>query len=310
MSPRFGLAAAVFACCTLFGRLLTAQSATPTRLDIWGEDGNRAAWLEQHGRTVSRRQAVVVAPADSFPEGWQQALADSLDRGVAALRRLIGAPYRWQRIAERPVKFYLSPGSFVSHGTGRDIVFISLPRVRDGKAPYLHEASHELLRPRARFPGSRRADTPAAADSARDDARMPLWLFEGFPDYLALTVAAAEGLHEGDVFDIGGLAAVDSVCAARANASASRAELLRVVGASGRLEALFTTERRRVAPAFYACAQSMSKYLVARIGVRRVVALFPAITTGSWARDIERAAGMSLAELRRRWLEQLGLRAP
>ena len=216
----------------------------------------------------------------------------------------MGAPHPWQRIAERPVKFYLSPDRFVSHASGLDAVFISLARMRAGSAPYLHEASHELLTPHAPFYDDEHADTIVAK---RVLAGWPLWLTEGLPDYLAQTVAAQERLHEGDVFQIGGLAVVDSVCAARAAAHPRRAELLRVVGAAGRIEALFTSERATVAPAFYACSQSMTKFLVEQIGVRQAVALFPAIKAGTWETEIGRMAGVPLPELRRRWLEKLGL---
>jgi len=304
MSLRFVHAVALVVCSALPCRLLAAQSIPAARLDWSAGDSGRAAWLEQHGRTVRRPHAIVVAPADSFTEAGQRALADSLDRGVAALRRLMGAPHSWQRIASRPVTFYVSPDRFVSHGSGRDVVFVPLVRVRNGTAPFLHEASHELLAASAPFAPFEYADTLLSRRSAE---RWPLWLTEGLPDYLAQRVAAEERLHEGDVFAIGGLAVADSVCAARAATNPRREEMLRVVGATGRVEALFTTDRGTVAPAFYACAQSMTKFLVERVGVRPMVALLPAIKTDSWEEELGRAAGVPLTELRRQWLAKLGL---
>jgi hypothetical protein len=283
---------------------LVAQPAPAARLDWSADDTSRIAWLEQHGRTIVTRYAVVVAPTDSVSAAWQQALADSLDRGLAAVRRLIGAPMPWQRIAERPVKFYLSPDRFVSHASGHDAVFISLWRARDGMAPFLHEATHELL---AAAPPFAPWEYPDSAAEARAAARWPLWLTEGIPDYVAQTVAAESGWHEGDIFAIGGLAKVDSVCAARVVTNGRRAEIIRAVGAAGRVEALFTTDRASVAPAFYACAQSMAKYLVETIGLTQAIALFPAIKTNRVDEEVRRAAGVPLAELRRRWLARLRL---
>jgi hypothetical protein len=304
MPFRFVNAAALFMSLAFPATPLAAQSAPAARIDWSADDSSRIAWLEQHGRTVRGRYAIVVAPADSVAEVAQRALTDTLDRGVTALRKLMGAPHPWQRIAERPVKFYVSPDRFISHASGQDVVLVPLGRARNGTAPFLHEASHELLFARAPFTPWEYADTLVAN---KMDERWPLWLFEGLPDYLAQAVAASEHLHEGDVFTVGGLAVVDSVCAARANANPRRAELLRVVGATGRVDALFTTDRATVAPAFYACAQSMTKFLVERVGVRQIVALFPAIKTGSWEKDLGQAAGMPLVELRRRWLDKLGL---
>ena len=304
MSLRSVIALALLVCSVLPCLPLAAQSTPAAQLDWSADDSSRIAWLEQHGRAVRRPHAIIIAPADSFTEVGQHALADSLDRGVAALRRLMGAPYPWQRIASRPVTIYVSPDRFVSHASGQDVVFVPLVRVRTGTAPFLHEASHELLAPAAPFAPWEYADTLAGNRVAE---RWPLWLTEGLPDYLAQRVAAEERLHEGDVLAIGGLAVVDSVCAARAAANPRRAEMLRVVGATGRVEALFTTDRATVAPAFYACAQSMTKFLVERVGVGTMVALFPGITTGSWEEELGRAAGVPLSELRRQWLVKLRL---
>jgi hypothetical protein len=82
------------------------------------------------------------------------------------------------------------------------------------------------------------------------------------------------------------------------------------MGAPGAVEALFTTDRIKVAPAFYACAQSMSKYVVELIGMEQAVALFPAIKQGDWVPRLERMAGMPLETLRRRWRARIGLAGP
>ena len=315
MPRQFRHAAALFAfvaCSTLPIRELTAQSVPPPR-DIWSGDDARAAWLEQHGRTVKRLHVVVVAPGDSVSEAWQQSLADTLDRGVAALRRLIGGPYPWQRIADRPatpLTFYVSPEqSFPGHGTGRDALFFALSEVIAGNAGLLREASHELLVPTCRavkpcYPSPwERPDT--VPQEVKD--RFPNWLFwYGIAGYLAHTVADAEKIQENTKFD-GGLAEADSLCAARVRAHPRGTELLRGVGTAAPLSGLHTTEARIVAPVYFPCTLSMTKFLVDQMGLGPVLALFPAIRAGTWERDIERSAGAPLPELRRRWLKKLGL---
>jgi hypothetical protein len=183
---------------------------------------------------------------------------------------------------------------------------ISLNRVRQGQAPFLHEASHELLAPPPPFYPY---EYPDSAAEERAAARFPQWLSEGLPDYLAQAAAAATGFREGDVFEIGGLTKVDSTCAARLSTSPRRPEILAKVGGQGRLDALLTTERQEVAPTFYACSHSFTKYLVDRIGVRAVVALFPSIQAGTWVADLAEAAGETLPALRRAWLRRLGGKA-
>lgn len=281
-----------------------AQVPAPSPIDWSEEDSARVAFLMVHGRAHASPPIIVWAPIDSLDPGWLAAFTDSLAAGVRGLNALIGGPYPWQRLGSRSIRFYLSPGRFVSHADGRDGVFISLDRVRHRDGPFLHEAAHELLVPPPPFYPFEYPDSLAEERAA---ARFPFWLSEGLPDYLAQTTAAATGFPEGDVFAIGGLARADSVCAARLAASNRQAEIRDRVGRSGRLEALFTTDRDEVAPVYYACSQSFTKHVVARLGLPAVVALFPRIPTGTWRTALESAAGEPLEHLRRAWLTSLGL---
>ena len=287
--------------CLLALSPMALRAQTPLNWD--SDDSARVAFLTAHGRAYRGAQVIVWAPPDSLQPPWLAAFVDSLATSLRAMRQLMGGPYAWQRLGERPVTYYLSPGRFISHASGAGAVFISLTRVRAGGAPYLHEAGHELLAPPAPFSPFEYGDSIAEERAA---ARFPQWLNEGFPDYLAQATASATGFHEGDVFEIGGLAKVDSTCAARLAQSPRRAEIVERVGRPGRLAALFTTERAQVAPAFYACSQSFTKYVVDRVGVRAVVAVFPAIPSGNWVTDLEAAAGTSLEALRNAWLKVVG----
>jgi len=278
----------------------------PAALDWSADDSARIGDLTKNGRRYPGHHAIVWAPPDSLDPSHVVALVDSLDLSLSALKDLMGAPYTWQRLGGRPVQFYLSPGRFVSHATGRGAVLVPLWRVQQGAAPLLHEASHELLATTAPFYPWELADSLARHSA---ETLFPLWLSEGLADYLAQATAAATGFHEGDIFHVGGLQHVDSVCAARLAVSPWRAAIVGKVGGQGRLDALFTTDRAEVAPTFYPCSQSLTKYLVQQIGVREVVGLFPAIPVGAWAAALETRLGEAVADLRRAWLAKLGLPA-
>jgi hypothetical protein len=300
--------AGILACslaCVMACHRVPQPAAQP--LDWNADDSAHVASLETYGRRLAGRQVVVIAPPEQISAEWQAALLDSLDRGVYELRRLIGAPLPWMRIGMRPVLYYLIPERLISHASGKDVVFISMVRVQDGRAPYLHEAVHELLAPPPPFFYDEYPDTLQAETQFQTQ---PYWLMEGLPDVLAQLAASAAGTREGDVFGIGGLEKADSTCAARLTENEFRVDLLRTVGGRGAIDALFTTDRIKVAPTFYACSQSMSKFLVEVIGMDRTVALFPAIKGGDWAAMIERAAGMPLAAIRSRWQARLGLDSP
>lgn len=286
---------------------LCAQQPAAQPLDWDADDSVNIAWLETHGRRLAGQQVVLWAPADLMSAVHQAALVDSLDRGVAELHRLIGSPLAWQRIGNRPIQYYLVADSIISHASGKDVVFISIYRALNGRAPYLHEATHELLSPPPPFYED---EYPDSAQAEAVFQAWPLWLTEGVPDVLAQQASSIAGVHEGDVFAIGGLAKVDSTCASRLTTNPWRADILRVIGGPGVVEALFTTDRRQVAPVFYACGQSMAKYVIELIGMEQTIALFPAIKNGDWTAMLERAAGMPLATLRARWQARLGLEGP
>ena len=276
--------------------------AGPQPLDWNAGDSARVAWLEANGRRMSSGSVEVLAPPGEMSEAWQVALLDSLDRGVAALRRLIGS-HAWQRLGDRPIRYYLVPERTISHASGHGAIFVSMHRVRGGDAPYLHEAGHELLAPPRPFYYD---EYPDSAQAEAWFQATPYWLIEGLPDLLAQHAASAAGTIEGDVFRIGTLEQTDSTCAARLAASPYRADLLRTIGGKGAVDALFTTDRARVAPAFYACARSMAMFVVETIGMDRTVALFPAIKGGEWENELQRSTAMSTSALRVRWQERLG----
>lgn len=284
-----------------------AQATTPQPISPWAEDSSRVEWLRKNGRSLAGRHVLVWAPNDSLSDAALRGLVDTLEIGVGALRSLMRAPLPWQRIQNRPVVFYLGPGRFISHGSGSGAVFISVSRVRDRLAPLLHEASHELLVPEPPFYREEYADS---AQGRRAEEQLPIWLFEGLPDVLAQKVAAETGVPEGDIFSIGGLARVDSTCAARIKSSARGAEILASVGRNVYLSALMTTDRPQVAPVFYACSQSLTKYFVDQMGMANVIALFPAMKAGNWEQRVQELAGRRVEILRSEWLKRLGLSAP
>ncbi|MEO7987792.1 MAG: hypothetical protein ABI766_14785 [Gemmatimonadales bacterium] len=304
--------------CTLRGRVavarcflplamashLVAQNPPAAAIDWWSEDSTRIAFVRAHGQPRTYPHVVIWSPSDSLDPRWLPSFEDSLAAGLDALRALIGTPRPWQRIGNRPVVIILSPGRFISHATGQDTVLIALVHVRKGWAPFLHEAAHELLAPPAPFSPYEYADTLVGEQKA---AVFPFWLSEGLPDYLAQSVVQTTGFREGDVFEIGGLGKVDSTCRVRLSGHPRRGAIAARIGGQGRLEALYTTEREQVAPTYYACSQSFTKYLASRIGLSAVVELMPAIPSGHWLAQLETRAGAALPVLRREWLAALNI---
>ena len=97
--------------CLFLGGMTGCGLATcePAALNWSADDSARIAFLHDHGVRVDRPNVVVWAPEDSLEVAALEALADSLDRGVAGIRDYMGGPYPWQRIGSRP--HHVLPGS-------------------------------------------------------------------------------------------------------------------------------------------------------------------------------------------------------
>lgn len=279
----------------------TAQAAAPTPLRWRDDDSARVAALHAGGVSVEGRHVVAWFPRDSVPVGHMRALVDSLDAAIPALQRFIGGPYPWQRLRRERITYYFVPERFVPH-TADSSVFIPLWRMMAGAAPHLHEAVHVLVLPSTPYYPWELADS---AEVARVRARLPLWLAEGYADYVAKGVAAQLPFHEGDGLGTGSHAQVDSICAERLRGPRG-AEVAPYVGAPGVLPSLFTTERGEVAPTFYACASSFTKFLAERTGAPFLASLIPRIMHEGIEGHLRERTGHTLPELRAQWLERIG----
>jgi hypothetical protein len=269
-------------------------------------DSARVAWLNAYGgRATGRLVDIWYSPGTLSPQ-HARALADSLDVAVDALVKWMGGTQSWQRIKSDRLRYYFPADRFVAHlKWPRDTLdaaplMISAARVQVGPAPYLHETVHALLMPAAPFFPE---EYPDSTTRERMDRRWPQWLVEGFAEFAAFEVAAATKFPEGDVWRHGGVAGLDTACAARA-AGPRGAESVRRVGTGGYLPALFGNDRREVAPTFYACSASFSKFLTRRTDPPFMASLFREM--GRVDETVARRTGKSLQELRLDWLRSIG----
>ena len=171
-------------------RAVIAETAQPAALLNWdADDGKRVAELSAKGERREGKLAILITPAGTIDDKQEEALLDRLDRGHAELRAIVGR-HAWQVMRAEKITYYVSPDRSVAHASGRGAVFIPLVRLQDGRAPYLHEAAHELL---AFFS---QPLTPDPSRAQRVRIARPLWLTEGLADYVGLTAADRAGVKE------------------------------------------------------------------------------------------------------------------
>jgi hypothetical protein len=283
---RIGLAT----CCLL---IASAASRAQQRLNWSADDGKRVRSLLKGGSRIDGAHVILYFPP-SLSRADADALAKRLDPAVEGLWRQVGV-HEWQAVPKRKITYYLHDDAFVAHASGRSAVFVPMARVRDGRAPFLHEATHELL-------ASRRGTTAAGGVTP---VRYPLWLTEGLADYIARVVADQLGIIEEGPFGPPTLSEADALCAERAR-TPDGARMVPFVGANVVPDVLFTTDRTRFAPTFYSCSLSFTKHLAEHIGLDALINLF-ALTPTDLVATMDRLVGRPLPVIVAEWRTRLGL---
>src|SRR5215204_3146435 len=169
------------------------------------DDARRIESLEKFGSVLEGAHIILYFPK-SLTRIEAEALIKRLDPAVGGLWKRVGV-HDWQFVPKGKIKYYLHEDQFVAHATGHSAVFVPMARVKDGRAPFLHEATHELLASKHKPPAN-------IVDSAV--VRDPLWLIEGMADYVSRLVAPEFGIVEAGPFGTPTVDGVDGVCAERA----------------------------------------------------------------------------------------------
>ena len=285
-----------------------------TSLNAWDDDKPRKESLELEGLAVEGRHVVAWFPrkvatkadsANSFStpkpplsDADRRAIVDRLDRGIAEAKRFIGKP-DWSFRGDPRLYFYFPDANFISHAPGGNTAFISLWRIRDDQAPWLHEAMHLLMK----VDGDWLSQPDGVAE-----ARMPLWLHEGLAEAISMEVDARTGMtHYSPLIDVPA-DQLDAFAAEHLRACPDPQRLLLYVGGRGKLPELFGEDRMKYAAAFYAASTSFVRHLARQDGGYQH--LLAAIASFDHETETyEGLSGQSLDDLKHHWATEIGLNA-
>jgi hypothetical protein len=84
-------------------------------------------------------------------------------------------------------------------------------------------------------------------------------------------------------------------------------EVIKFMGGPGAPEVLFTTDRQTMAPTFYACALSFTKYVVSQIGLDETIKLIPQVPLEGVQTRIEELTRKPISTARAEWLRSIPL---
>lgn len=265
--------------------------------NLYPGDSAGITHLIKNGTKLSKGRVIVWFPKDSLSTKRMNEILDTLNIGIVAAEKFIKAPLTWQVHRNgAPYTFYFRPDQFISHASCAGFVSIPFWRIKQGKAPWLHEAVHEMLNTNT---GNWFNESIPEEIWVKN---MPLWLSEGLPDYISMQVSQKLKLRQFDVFTNSLRINVDNVC--REDLKGSKADsILSFIGRKGVLTALSGKERQLYAPTFYHCSCSFVKFLAEKIGVDALIASLAAYP--SEIEELEKRVSPTLDDLKKLWLAQI-----
>jgi hypothetical protein len=252
-------------CCLL--ALLTLP-ASAQRLS----DGELRTHLQQYGERLSTKRATLYFEPQGLTPEQRKEFADLVDQGIRHVQSFLKLPGRKDKL-----EYYVSARVRISHFSGAGI-FLPLQRVAERNAPYLHETAHALI------PGDTRS----------------VWLAEGFASFVESSVSEKYGGYAGRVFVLGGNREVDREAQNHLETDGGKNAVV-YIAAHG-VPRGFYYDRLRVAAPYYVLAHSFIKFLVAKTGLKRVLALHrpeDAVTA------LEESTGKTAELWRSEWLASI-----
>ena len=270
--------------------------------NLWENDSLNIVYLVQHGIPITKKKVICWFPADSLTAQRMNEIADTINAGVTSAEKFIHAPLPWQvHRFDEPYVFYFRSDSFISHASLAGFVSIPFWRIKNGKAPWLHEAIHEMLNTKTGI----WEDTTIVSDEDWKK-NMPLWLFEGLPDYISLEVSREDHSYWFDVFSNSASMNIDSMFRENMNEKNGKASyILSHIGKKGVMTELSSKDRRLYAPGFYHGSCSFVQYIAEHYGIN--VLLSGISSFQKEEETIENLCGKPLADLKKEWLNKLGI---
>lgn len=257
-------------------------------------DDDRISIITTEGIKIQEERVIAWFPKDSLSIDRMKAIVDTLNLGISLAQQFFQAPQEWQQFSDDTIHYFFVPDNFISHTTERAEILIPFWRIKNAKAPWLHETMHILLR-------SKKGNWNEASTINAYFSR-PLWLAEGLADYSAFRLAYSHQLPIFDVQNIGGYLGMDSICAVRMRTEKGK-KVLEHIGDEGMMRELFGNKRRDYAPTFYGCSCSFVKYLAENYGLQNLVRANSEFD--SEHSTLEEYTAKTMKQLKQEWLNRL-----
>lgn len=264
---------------------------------LYDGDSINITYLISNGVQITAGKAICWFPKDSLSEQKMNVITGMINAGIVGAEKLINAPLPWQlHQPTEPYTFYFRFDRFISHSSQAGFISIPFWRIKEGKSPWLHEILHEMLDSKT---GSWFSKTVTNEDLTKN---MPLWLFEGLPDYVSQKISLSENLPLFDVFSNSRLTNIDSLFMKEISSDKS-SYILSFIGTKGLIPELSSENRFLYAPCFYHGSASFTRYLADNYGIKMLLTAISSFKKE--LETIERLTGKTLEILKKEWLQKL-----
>jgi hypothetical protein len=265
--------------------------------NVYKGDSLNITYLINNGVKIINGKVIAWFPKDSLSEKRMNEITVMINDGIRAAEKFINAPLPWQvHPPNAPYTFYFRFDRFVSHASNAGFMSIPFWRIKEDKAPWLHEAMHEMLYSKSESMLS------GSMTEKEQNEKIPLWLYEGLPDYISLQVSILEKIPKFDVFSNSASTDFDSLFVKDMSSEKGR-YILSFIGTKGIMPELSSNDRAMYAPAFYHGSCSFAKYIAENYGIE--IMLSGISSFGEEHETIEKLAGKPLEILKKEWLGKL-----
>jgi len=263
-----------------------------TRADRIAADNAITDQLRREGVKYETKRAILWVEKNGLTQKELEEFGTLVNQGILDIEKYTGIKFDKKHFQADKMEYFINSKPGISRGTPQNKPFIYLPlvRVKEKKAPYLHETAHKI-----------------AYKSIQS-----FWLQEGYATYIQTYVARRYGGYDTQVFNPENVE-TDQLAKNTLKTDAGK-KLLPLIGLNGtpwsaaisaeqrELYRPIFEDRRVTAPAFYNLSTSFVKFLIAKLGLKTLQKVFKSADTKA---DILEITGKNVDEWKADWLKSL-----
>lgn len=242
--------------------------------------------LRQEGAKYETKRAILWVEKDSLTQEEIKDFGALVHQGIIDIEKYTNTKFDKKHYQTNKVEYFLSSKAGIPHVFigNKPFVYLTPARVKNKRTAYLHETSHII--------NWKTSETT--------------WLYEGFASHVQSYVSKHYGGYMSYAFNPENKP-IDELAVNLLKNEISK-KVLPLIGLNGNI-LTWTPEQARIyldrdvgAPAFYNLSESFVKFLVEKIGTKKMKKIFEVQDTRT---GIERITGRNVDEWKTDWLKSL-----